>query len=126
MKVGKEAIMGLLAALEQYENKDKQAGGGEKCQDCGLAGGREFDQIPNLKAQKIQDEAGRAIFRARVFVDPEKAGMTATELEGKLKAGTPTIRCRTEFMSLGSLDFDPRPLVEGDKDTCRTGSRGCG
>ncbi|MEI3525606.1 MAG: aminotransferase class V-fold PLP-dependent enzyme [Eubacteriales bacterium] len=25
MKVGKEAIMGLLAALEQYENKDKQA-----------------------------------------------------------------------------------------------------
>ena len=115
MKVGKEAIMGLLAALEQYENKDKRA---EVAKNVKIVDWLvdEINQIPNLKAQKIQDEAGRAIFRARVFVDPEKAGMTATELEGKLKAGTPTIRCRTEFMSLGSLDFDPRPLVEGDKE----------
>ena len=115
MKVGKEAIMGLLAALEQYENKDKQA---EVEKNVKIVDWLvdEINQIPNLKAQKIQDEAGRAIFRARVSVDPEKAGMTATELEGKLKAGTPTIRCRTEFMSLGSLDFDPRPLVEGDKE----------
>ena len=115
MKVGKEAIMGLLAALEQYENKDKQA---EVEKNVKIVDWLvdEINQIPNLKAQKIQDEAGRAIFRARVFVDPEKAGMTATELEGKLNAGTPTIRCRTEFMSLGSLDFDPRPLVEGDKE----------
>ena len=115
MKVGKEAIMGLLAALEQYENKDKKA---EVEKNVKIVDWLvdEINQIPNLKAQKIQDEAGRAIFRARVFVDPEKAGMTATELEGKLKAGTPTIRCRTEFMSLGNLDFDPRPLVEGDKE----------
>ena len=115
MKVGKEAIMGLLAALEQYENKDKKA---EVEKNVKIVDWLvdEINQIPNLKAQKIQDEAGRAIFRARVFVDPEKAGMTATELEGKLKAGTPTLRCRTEFMSLGSLDFDPRPLVEGDKE----------
>ncbi len=112
MKVGKEAIMGLLAALEQYENKDKQA---EVAKNVKIVDWLvdEINQIPNLKAQKIQDEAGRAIFRARVFVDPEKAGMTATELEGKLKAGTPTIRCRTEFMSLGSLDFDPRPSGGG-------------
>ena len=115
MKVGKEAIMGLLAALEQYENKDKKA---EVEKNVKIVDWLvdEINQIPNLKAQKIQDEAGRAIFRARVFVNPEEAGMTATELEGKLKAGTPTIRCRTEFMSLGSLDFDPRPLVEGDKE----------
>ena len=84
MKVGKEAIMGLLAALEQYENKDKQA---EVAKNVKIVDWLvdEINQIPNLKAQKIQDEAGRAIFRARVFVDPEKAGMTATELEGKLK-----------------------------------------
>ena len=115
MKIGKEGIMGLLAALEQYENKDKKA---EVEKNVKIVDWLvdEINQIPNLKAQKIQDEAGRAIFRARVFVDPEKAGMTATELEAKLKAGTPTIRCRTEFMSLGSLDFDPRPLVEGDKE----------
>ncbi|MCU6696035.1 DgaE family pyridoxal phosphate-dependent ammonia lyase, partial [Laedolimicola ammoniilytica] len=63
MKVGKEAIMGLLAALEQYENKDKKA---EVEKNVKIVDWLvdEINQIPNLKAQKIQDEAGRAIFRA--------------------------------------------------------------
>ena len=39
-----------------------------------------------------------------------------TKLEQRLKEGDPTVRCRTEFMSLGKLDLDPRPLVEGDKE----------
>ena len=53
MKVGKEAIMGLLAALEQYENKDKQA---EVAKNVKIVDWLvdEINQIPNLKAQKIQ------------------------------------------------------------------------
>ena len=56
MKVGKEAIMGLLAALEQYETKDKQA---EVEKNVKIVDWLvdEINQIPNLKAQKIQDEA---------------------------------------------------------------------
>ena len=115
MKAGKESIMGLLAALEQYENKDKEAEVQKNIKIVEYLC-KEINAIPKLRAEMVQDEAGRAIYRARVYVDPEKAGMTATGLEARLKAGNPTIRCRTEFMSLGSLDFDPRPLVEGDKE----------
>lgn len=52
--------MGLLAALEQYENKDKQA---EVEKNVKIVDWLvdEINQIPNLEAQKIQDEAGRAI-----------------------------------------------------------------
>lgn len=115
MKIGKEGIMGLLEALEQYEHKDKEAET-EKNKEIAIWLKDAINEIKGLRSEVIQDEAGRAIFRARVFVDPEQAGMTATELEHKLKEGDPTVRCRTEFMSLGKLDFDPRPLVEGDKE----------
>lgn len=115
MKIGKEGIMGLLAALEQYEKKDKEAE---------VAGNveivkylcEEINRIRGLRAEMIQDEAGRAIYRARVYVDSREAAMTAEELDRQLKDGDPTIRCRTEFKNLGMLDFDPRPLVAGDKE----------
>ncbi|MCI8374374.1 MAG: DUF4310 family protein [Lachnospiraceae bacterium] len=115
MKIGKEGIMGLLEALEQYEHKDRAAEA-EKNKEIAIWLKDAINEIPGLRSEVIQDEAGRAIYRARIFVDPEKAGMTATELEGRLKEGDPTVRCRTEFMSLGKLDLDPRPLVEGDKE----------
>lgn len=115
MKIGKEGIMGLLEALEQYEHKDR-AGEAEKNKEIAIWLKDAINQIPGLRSEVIQDEAGRAIYRARVFVEPDQAGMTAAELEQKLKEGDPTVRCRTEFMSLGKLDFDPRPLVEGDKE----------
>lgn len=115
MKIGKEGIMGLLTALEQYENKDMESAA-KNCLETATWLSGQIGQIPGLRAEVIQDEAGRAIYRARVYVDPATAGMTAKELEQKLKDGDPTIRCRTEFMSLGKLDFDPRPLVAGDKE----------
>lgn len=115
MKIGKEGIMGLLAALEQYENKDMEAAA-KNCLETATWLSEQINQIPKLRAEVIQDEAGRAIYRARVFVDPKIAGMSAKELDQKLKAGDPTIRCRTEFMNQGKIDFDPRPLVSGDKE----------
>lgn len=115
MKIGKEGIMGLLEALEQYEHKDRAAEA-EKNKETAVWLRDSINQIPGLHSEMIQDEAGRAIYRARIFVEPKEAGMTAIELEQRLKEGDPTVRCRTEFMSLGKLDLDPRPLVEGDKE----------
>ncbi len=64
----------------------------------------------------VKDEAGREIYRARVFIDPEKTGMTAEEVNQKLEAGNPSIHCRPVLLRQGSLEFDPRPLVDGDKE----------
>lgn len=115
MKIGKEGIMGLLAALEQYENKDKEAQAAKNMEVVKYLCD-EINQIRGLCVEMIQDEAGRAIYRARVHVEPQKAGMSARQLNEKLIEGNPTIHCRTEFMNLGKLDFDPRPLTAGDKE----------
>ena len=44
------------------------------------------------------------------------AGRTMSEVNDALLAGDPSVWARTEFLSLGKIDFDPRPLVEGDKE----------
>ncbi len=115
MKIGKEGIMGLLKALEQYDKKDHKA---EVCKNLEivkyLCDG--INAIPGLHAEQIQDEAGRSIYRARVTMDQENTCMTAVELEKKIKEGDPSIQCRTEFLNLGKVDIDPRPLVDGDKE----------
>ncbi len=115
MKIGKEGIMGLLKALELYEHKDR-----EKEVEKNIAKVKylceEINKIPGLKAIQIQDEAGRAICRARIMVDTAVSDKKMEEINKELLAGEPLIHCRGEFLNLGKLDFDPRPLCEGDKE----------
>ncbi len=115
MKIGKEGIMGLLKALDLYEHKDR-----EKEVEKNIAKVKylceEINKIPGLKAIQIQDEAGRAIYRARVMVDTAVGNKKIEEINKELRAGDPLIHCRAEFLNLGKLDFDPRPLCKGDKE----------
>ena len=116
MKIGKEGIMGLLKALERYENKDHEKEVRENREKVRYLC-EEIGKIPGLKAQEIQDEAGRAIYRARVTLDPAvEIGCTMEEINRQLRQGNPSIYARTEFLNLGKIDFDPRPMVEGDKE----------
>jgi L-seryl-tRNA(Ser) seleniumtransferase/D-glucosaminate-6-phosphate ammonia-lyase len=50
-----------------------------------------------------------------VRVEPA-SGKTADEVNAELRAGDPIVWARTEFLNLGMIDLDPRPLVEGDKE----------
>lgn len=115
MKIGKEGIMGLLKALERYENKDRRKEV-ERNLEIVKYLCRNINEIPGLKAEQIQDEAGRAIYRARVTVDDKVCDKKMTDINRALREGDPMVYCRTEFLNLGKLDFDPRPLVEGDKE----------
>ena len=119
MKVGKEQIVGLLCALDAYEKKDHeaQAKAGEACVDRLV---ERIAAIRGLKAEKIGDEAGRAIYRCRVSLDKANLAAGAPEsaaaLDELLKGGDPVIWARTEFLSQGYIDFDPRPLKDGDEE----------
>lgn len=115
MKIGKEGIMGLLKALDRYENKDREKEVKENVEKVRYLCD-EINRIPGLKAVQIQDEAGRAIYRARVTVDTAVSSKKIEEINRELRAGDPIIYCRTEFLNLGKLDLDPRPLCEGDKE----------
>lgn len=116
MKVGKEQIMGLLAALDQYDERDHEAEVRENVAKVDYLVER-IGEIDGLRAQKIQDEAGRAIFRCRVEFDgTQRPELTMGAVNERLRSGDPIVWARTEFLNLGKIDFDPRPLGEGDPE----------
>lgn len=114
MKVGKEQIVGLIAAMDQYDHKDHESlalANKKKVEDLN----KELNKIPYCHATLMQDEAGRAIYRSKVTFDTE-CGMTAEQISEKLKNGNPSIHCRPNLLNIGVMMFDPRPMVEGDDD----------
>lgn len=116
MKVGKEQIVGLLEAMDQYEQRDHEA---ELAANVAKVDWLvdAVNKIPGLKAEKIQDEAGRAIYRCRVAFDGgQPEGLTMESVNEQLRAGDPIVWARTEFLNLGKIDFDPRPMLDGDKE----------
>lgn len=109
MKVGKEAIFGLLQALDEYDTKKDNSAQEKKQLEILTA----LNELGGVHVSIVQDEAGRAIFRARVKIDPDKANMTAKELNTKLREGDIAIYTRDYGVSQGFFDIDPRPL-QGD------------
>lgn len=112
MKVSKEAMSGLISALNQYELLD--ASGEEQRermeQVCML-----LNAVHGLSCRVTQDEAGRAIYRAEIKVDEEKTGISAADLSARLIQGDPAIYLREHFKNQGLLYVDPRPLAFGQE-----------
>ncbi|CAM4123959.1 DgaE family pyridoxal phosphate-dependent ammonia lyase [Paenibacillus alkaliterrae] len=109
MKVGKETTFGLLQALDEYRVKaDKSGQEKEELQTL-----MPLNEIDGLRVSVVQDEAGRAIFRARIHIDPLQAGMTAKQLVTELQDGEIAIYTRDYGVRQGYFDIDPRPL-QGD------------
>ena len=115
MKVGKEQIMGLLAALQQYEmkNTDEYV---DKQKEIVSYLIDKLNQIKGLSCQMIQDEAGREIYRCQVKLSSKELNITAAELDKKLQEGNIKIYCRNHWTNNNIIAFDPRPMVEGDKE----------
>jgi L-seryl-tRNA(Ser) seleniumtransferase len=109
MKVGKETTFGLLQALDEYGVKEDKS----EQEKAALQVLMPLSELKGVKVTIVQDEAGRAIFRARVQIDPEKAGTTAKEVVTGLQSGEIAIYTRDYGVRQGYFDIDPRPL-QGD------------
>lgn len=112
MKVGKESVFGLLQALDEYmvkEDKSEQ----EKVE---LAKLMPLNELEGVSCTIVQDEAGRAIFRARISIDSALSGTTAREVVTGLQAGEIAIYTRDYGVRQGYFDIDPRPLMGDDMD----------
>ncbi|MDQ0916638.1 DgaE family pyridoxal phosphate-dependent ammonia lyase [Paenibacillus sp. V4I5] len=109
MKVGKETTFGLLQALDEYGVKEDKS----EQEKAALQVLMPLSEIKGLKVTIVQDEAGRAIFRARIQIDPEQAGTTAKEVVTGLQSGEIAIYTRDYGVRQGYFDIDPRPL-QGD------------
>ncbi|RAS73830.1 DgaE family pyridoxal phosphate-dependent ammonia lyase [Priestia endophytica] len=109
MKVGKETTFGLLQALDEYGVKeDKSEQEKEMLQTL-----MSLEEIEGVQVTIVQDEAGRAIFRARIQINPEQTNTTAKEVVRGLREGEISIYTRDYGIRQGYFDIDPRPL-QGD------------
>jgi L-seryl-tRNA(Ser) seleniumtransferase len=116
MKVGKEEMVGLLAAVELYVNRDHAAE---------LAGYEEtvrrwisrFDGRPGLTPRRgFPDEAGQPTPRFLLDIDPTVVGVTGAEVKQRLWEGDPAISFplaapNTLSLSPNCLDGDDEEIV---------------
>lgn len=109
MKVGKEATFGLLQALDEYGVKEDKSEQEKESLQVLMS----LKELAGVQVTIVQDEAGRAIFRARIQIDPEETHTTAKEVVSELQAGDIAIYTRDYGARQGYFDIDPRPL-QGD------------
>lgn len=115
MKVGKEGIVGLIAALERWRALDLD---GQRQRDrAKLARAAErLGNLPGLVTELEPDTTGNPTDRLRVHVDPTAAGLDAAALGAALREGPTAFVVRDHLADLGYVLIDPRNLDEAAMD----------
>jgi L-seryl-tRNA(Ser) seleniumtransferase/D-glucosaminate-6-phosphate ammonia-lyase len=109
MKVGKEQVAGLLAALREYVARDAEAE--SKRQEALLARLAEaFAALPGAEVVTLDDEAGRPIRRLALKTTPERARRLAEALQ----SGDPAVYTRPHRLAEGLVQFDPRCVADDE------------
>lgn len=112
MKVGKEGIVGLIAALEAWERGERERDAAAETARvermvAGLQG------IVGLSATTLPAEPDPLpIARAKVALDPAVAGLDAKALTLLLARGEPGIRVRAHHADEGYFLLDPFTLTD--------------
>jgi L-seryl-tRNA(Ser) seleniumtransferase len=113
MKVGKEEMVGLLAAVKRYLTLDHEA---RASQDEEVVAGwcSELNRRPGVQAERsFPNEAGQPLPRAKVVIDPARAGLTRDQVIQRLEEGTPAIT-----VALSGDDgfyLNPMTLADGEE-----------
>ncbi|MBY5367521.1 aminotransferase class V-fold PLP-dependent enzyme [Rhizobium leguminosarum] len=114
MKVGKESIFGIMAALEAWENRD-HAGIRERETGYLNLWKRTLDGRPGLTALIEPDPTNNPLERLRLIVDPEQAHITAWDLADALAKGSPPIIVRDHEVEHRYFYLDPCNLHPGEE-----------
>ncbi len=112
MKVGKEELCGMLAAVRWYLAQDEEAETAfyERCVAEVL---QAFSDQPGVEARRIwPSEAGQPVGRAELRIDPAVTGVSGPELLLRLRAGTPAIDLGDG--PGGTVIVNPQSLEEGE------------
>lgn len=114
MKVGKEEMMGLLAAVERYLTLDHKARE-QYCETVVSDWCEAFSTIDGVTVERdFPNEAGQPLAWCLVTIDAEKCGITRDEVIQALLDGTPSIA-----VALGGddtqLHLNPMTLEPGEE-----------
>ncbi|EJC78283.1 aminotransferase class V-fold PLP-dependent enzyme [Rhizobium hidalgonense] len=114
MKVGKESIFGVMAALEAWERRD-HAGIRERETGYLNLWKRTLDGRPGVTALIEPDPTHNPLDRLRLIVDPEEAHITAWDLADALARGNPPIIVRDHEVEHRYFYLDPCNLHRGQE-----------
>jgi L-seryl-tRNA(Ser) seleniumtransferase len=113
MKVGKEEMAGILAAVERYVNLDP-AVFENYCEDTVTLWCSSFNAVSGLSAQRsFPNEAGQPFPRCYIEVDSQKLGMSRDDIVDALAKGTPSIMVQPDG-DFG-LYLNPMTLEAGEE-----------
>jgi L-seryl-tRNA(Ser) seleniumtransferase len=114
MKVGKEEMIGLLAAIEGYLNAD-HAARDAALEDIVAGWVRAFDGLPGVRARRdFPNEAGQPMPRCLIELDPA-AGLDGNAVRRRLWDGDPRIAVQNAgalglHVTADALDPEPRGI----------------
>ncbi|MEQ1956796.1 aminotransferase class V-fold PLP-dependent enzyme [Mesorhizobium sp. CN2-181] len=114
MKVGKESIVGTMAALEAWDRRDHI--GIRKREEAALHLWKgTLQDLPGIAVHITPDPTANPLDRLQVFVSPE-SGFTAAGLAAALAAGSPPIIVRNHEVERGHFFLDPCNLHDGEAE----------
>lgn len=117
MKVGKEEMMGALAAIERYINLD-HAARERYCEETVRMFCAALDPLPGLRAERaFPNEAGQPLPRCRVTIDSAVIGKSADEIVQAFLAHDPAIAVAPD--SDARFYLNPMTLNPGEEHIVR-------
>ncbi len=115
MKVGKEAVISTIAALERWMKLDMARAAREL--DARLArSGDRLAKLPGIRATVEVDSSAATFSRLHLYVDPVEAGLSAFDLSQALWNRTPSIFVRNLMADIGLLQIDMRLISDQTAD----------
>lgn len=115
MKVGKEEMVGLLAAVERYIKLDHERRSQEH-ETIVATWSAALNQIPGVTAERdFPNEAGQPLPRCKVTIDPATAHLSRDQLIERLEAGNPIISVGTAGSDV--ILLNPMTLIAGEEKT---------
>ena len=112
MKVGKEGIVGAIAALEAWAERDPAAIRSREEAIVTLWFER-LAHVPGLALRRLPDWTGNPIDRVELTVGRD-AGLFAWELASRLVGRSPSIRVRDDLADSGVVHLDPCNLTHDE------------
>lgn len=114
MKVGKEGMVGTIAALEAWERRDHAAIRARETAHLELWR-RTLDGRPGVTATIEPDPTNNPLDRLKVRVSPGEAHITAWDLSDSLALGDPPVIVRDHALEHGAFYMDPCNLHPGEE-----------
>lgn len=115
MKVGKESIAGVIAAMEAWMVRDAAAI--RSRERAALSLWQEaLAGLPGIRAEVVPDPTGNPLDRLQVNIDPDTAGAGAARFAAALAAQDPALIVRDHEVELGYFQLDPCNLLPGQAE----------